>query len=229
MATNDQIINRQRVRELGEVFTAEREVRAMLDLVPEMFPAADRPLDVRRTFLEPACGRGAFLVEILARKLQHLDGAVQNPWHLEAYALDALASIYGVDIDQENVAASRLALLRVFAQWLGARVSGVDESVWDAALVMTRENIKLGNFLGDMDWIVWTTWTRVGVMRYLRSWSTAGGELLEADAEPVWRHQLGGPMTTAADAYAAEFTEWEIEDMHGVDPEAEAYWAEPAV
>ena len=55
--------SKQRVRDHGEVFTAEREVKAMCDLVKD---ECDR-IDSR--FLEPACGNGNFLAEILTRKL----------------------------------------------------------------------------------------------------------------------------------------------------------------
>lgn len=60
--TEPLIKSRNRVRDLAEVYTAEREVRAMLDLVPEF--------SLKQTFLEPACGNGNFLIEILRRKLQ---------------------------------------------------------------------------------------------------------------------------------------------------------------
>ena len=55
--------SKKRVRDHGEVFTAEREVKAMCDLVKD---ECDR-IDSR--FLEPACGDGNFLAEILTRKL----------------------------------------------------------------------------------------------------------------------------------------------------------------
>ena len=58
-----QIISRQRVADHGEVFTAEREVKAMCDLVKN---ETER---IESRFLEPACGQGAFLIEILRRKL----------------------------------------------------------------------------------------------------------------------------------------------------------------
>ena len=59
-----QIKSRERVVERGEVFTAEREVNAMLDLVKQETERIDS------RFLEPACGTGNFLVEILRRKLE---------------------------------------------------------------------------------------------------------------------------------------------------------------
>ena len=63
-----QIKSRERVRDHGEVFTAEREVKAMCDLVGE---TGSNP--TKGTVLEPACGDGNFLVEILNRKLDRLD------------------------------------------------------------------------------------------------------------------------------------------------------------
>lgn len=59
----EQIKSKERVAEHGEVFTNEREVNAMLDLVKD----ATKRIESR--FLEPACGDGNFLIEILRRKL----------------------------------------------------------------------------------------------------------------------------------------------------------------
>lgn len=64
-----QIRSRDRVRDLAEVYTHDREVNAVLDLVPSMFPSEDDPGNTDCSFLEPACGHGNFLVEILRRKL----------------------------------------------------------------------------------------------------------------------------------------------------------------
>lgn len=58
-----QVKSKQRVADFGEVYTNEREVNAMLDLV------ADQASNPEKTFLEPACGNGNFLSEVLARKL----------------------------------------------------------------------------------------------------------------------------------------------------------------
>ena len=62
--TDKQVKSKQRVADHGEVFTAEREVKAMCDLV------ADECLRIDSRFLEPACGDGNFLQEILMRKLE---------------------------------------------------------------------------------------------------------------------------------------------------------------
>ena len=58
------IKSKERITEFGEVFTSEREVKAMLDLV------YDETLRIDSRFLEPACGGGNFLIEVLRRKLQ---------------------------------------------------------------------------------------------------------------------------------------------------------------
>lgn len=67
-----QIKSKKRVADHGEVFTNPREVNAMLDLVK---PETER-LDSR--FLEPACGTGNFLIEILRRKLSVCEQRVRS-------------------------------------------------------------------------------------------------------------------------------------------------------
>ena len=62
-----QIKSKQRVADHGEVLTGEREVRAMLDLVEQ------ETARIESRFLEPACGTGNFLIEILRRKLAVVD------------------------------------------------------------------------------------------------------------------------------------------------------------
>ena len=64
-----QIKSRKRVKEFAEVFNAEREVKAMCDLIP-----SETWEDITSTFLEPSCGTGNFLAEIYYRKLQRCGG-----------------------------------------------------------------------------------------------------------------------------------------------------------
>lgn len=100
MNTTKQTKSKQRVRDFGEVYTAEREVKAMCDLLPlEMF-------EIDKTFLEPACGNGAFLAEILSRKLERCKD--------ERDGLKALNSIFGIDILPDNVDESRERLLKMY-------------------------------------------------------------------------------------------------------------------
>ena len=97
-----QIKSKERVAKHGEVFTNEREVKAMLDLVK------DETNKIDSTFLEPACGDGNFLVEIIHRKLAFI-GKCKKPNYkrdqpeYEKAMLRAVGSIYGIDIMQDNV------------------------------------------------------------------------------------------------------------------------------
>ncbi len=88
-----QVKSKQRVAAHGEVFTAEREVKAMCDLVAQ---ECDR---VDSRFLEPACGNGNFLAEIANRKLAAVRKLYKsNTYDFERYSVLAISSMYGVDI-----------------------------------------------------------------------------------------------------------------------------------
>ena len=100
-----QIKSKERVAERGEVFTNEREVKAMCDLVAQECDRIDSRL------LEPACGDGNFLAEILERKLATVKKLhKRSAYDYERYSVLAVSSIYGVDIMQENGLASSLPL-----------------------------------------------------------------------------------------------------------------------
>lgn len=81
--------SKRRVQEFGEVFTAQREVNAMCDLIPaEMY-------EPERTWLEPACGEGVFLLEVLRRKFARCKKRADYS--------TALRSVYGIDLQGDNV------------------------------------------------------------------------------------------------------------------------------
>ena len=93
MTEPSQIKSRQRVQDHGEVFTAQREVNAMLDLVKQ---ETER---IESRFLEPACGDGNFLAEILRRKLAIVRKNYRRSIpDFEKKSLLALSSIYGVEL-----------------------------------------------------------------------------------------------------------------------------------
>ncbi|MEI7516760.1 MAG: SAM-dependent DNA methyltransferase [Betaproteobacteria bacterium] len=106
-----QIISRKRVADHGEVLTGTREVTAMLDLVKQETERIDS------RFLEPACGDGNFLTEILERKLRVVESRYgKSQLDYERNAVLAVSSIYGIDILEDNVAACRQRLFEVFDQ-----------------------------------------------------------------------------------------------------------------
>ena len=141
-----QVKSKERVAEHGEVFTAEREVKAMCDLVAQECNRIDS------TFLEPACGDGNFLTEILARKLATVKKRYGNSsYDYERYAILALSSIYGVDILADNAANCRK---RLFAQWDEAYTKACKKDCSDdaraAAKYILEKNIVCGNALSLM-------------------------------------------------------------------------------
>lgn len=104
-----QVKSKKRVTEHGEVFTNEREVNAMLDLVKHETERIDS------LFLEPACGNGNFLAEVLRRKLNVVDQRYsKNQTEWERYAVTAVSSIYGVDILEDNAQECRERLFNIF-------------------------------------------------------------------------------------------------------------------
>ena len=138
-----QVKSRERVTDHGEVFTAEREVNAMLDLVKQETERIDS------RFLEPACGDGNFLAEILRRKLNVVDSRYRKSApDYEKYAVLAVTSIYGVDLLQDNVDECRE---RLFAIWNEAYTAHCKqectEECRDAVRFILSRNILCGNAL----------------------------------------------------------------------------------
>ena len=106
---DNQVKSRQRVADHGEVFTSEREVNAMLDLVKEQTERIDS------RFLEPACGNGNFLVEVLRRKLNEIERRyAKSQLEFERYSIIAVGSIYGIDLLIDNVLDCRKRLFSLF-------------------------------------------------------------------------------------------------------------------
>jgi hypothetical protein len=109
MNEKKQVKSKKRVADHGEVFTNEREVNAMLDLVKHETERIDS------RFLEPACGNGNFLAEVLRRKLNVVDQRyANNQMDWERYAVIAVSSIYGVDILEDNAQECRVRLYQIF-------------------------------------------------------------------------------------------------------------------
>ena len=138
-----QIKSKERVRERGEVFTAEREVNAMLDLVK------DETERINSTFLEPACGDGNFLAEILRRKLAVCERVYgRSAADYEKYSFYACTSIYGVDIMADNVARCRERLFDIWESKFSPRLrTDFHDKVAASVRAVLGKNILLGNAL----------------------------------------------------------------------------------
>lgn len=140
---NKQIKSRKRVVDHGEVFTNEREVKAMCDLVNN----ETQRIDSR--FLEPACGDGNFLAEILDRKLAVVKKKYRRSvMDFEKNSLLAVSSLYGVDIMMDNVIACRERLFKIWdKQYKAVCKKECSEDMRDSIRFILSKNIVCGNAL----------------------------------------------------------------------------------
>ena len=135
--------SKERVRERGEVFTAEREVKAMCDLVKDETERIDS------RFLEPACGDGNFLAEILSRKLEVVKRKYKkSTLDYEKNAVLAISSVYGVDIMQDNVLACRDRLFKIWdKEYKTVCKKDCNDQTREAVKFILSKNIVCGNAL----------------------------------------------------------------------------------
>lgn len=137
--TESLITSKQRVADHGEVFTPKWMVEAMLDLVK----SETERIDSR--FLEPACGSGNFLVQILKRKLAAVELKYgKSEFERSHYALLGLMCLYGIELLPDNIEACRGNLLEIFAEYLS--LNPVDE-LYRAAAYVLSQNIVHGDAL----------------------------------------------------------------------------------
>jgi len=103
-----QTISKKRIADHGEVFTSQREVNAMLDLVKQETERIDS------RFLEPACGTGNFLTEILERKIQVVEKKYRkSQLEFERNLVLSISSMYGIDILEDNIIECRKRLFEI--------------------------------------------------------------------------------------------------------------------
>ena len=182
-----QIKSKERVFERGEVFTAEREVNAMLDLV------ANECLRPDSRVLEPACGDGNFLSAILKRKLAELRRKYKkSPRDYEKMAIVAIGSLYGVDIMNDNVEACRERLYNIWNEEYSDHCKAdASDDAREAAKFIISRNIINGNALtlmcvdanGNDTYapIVFSEWTLIGSSQMQRSDYTMSDLLIHND------------------------------------------------
>ncbi len=139
---NNQVVSKERVTNHGEVYTHEREVNAMLDLVKHETERIDS------RFLEPACGTGNFLSAVLERKLQVVeDRYKKSQLEYERYAIIAVSSIYGIDILQDNVIQCRKRLFDIFLKFYSRLFNIIKDEYRNAVTFILKRNIIWGDAL----------------------------------------------------------------------------------
>jgi hypothetical protein len=166
--------SRERVRDLAEVYTHQREVHAMLDLAPGMFPSDEDPDNTDRLFLEPACGHGNFLVEILRRKLAYVTPTrYGHGQRVEHRVLRCLASIYGIDVSDDNICETRGRMGTLIREHLERHI-GPDEATVgfnDAVKAILKTNVIRADTRTAAAEIELVKYQPVANEAFIREWS----------------------------------------------------------
>ena len=207
-----QIKSRERVTEHGEVFTNEREVNAMLDMVQS---ECER---IESRFLEPACGDGNFLAEVLRRKLAQVKKRYgKSAADYERNAFVAVSSLYGVDILKDNAEACRKRLFEIFsAEYAKVCKNQLNVAFLNAVRTVIDTNILCGNALSMKmvdaeqkdtdDPIIFSEWT-LAMGNKVKRRDFRLDELLEGQRQQMSLFGASGGLTS----------EWEF------DEEVQAY------
>ncbi len=168
--SDKQVKCRTRVADHGEVFTHEREVNAMLDLVKHETERIDS------RFLEPACGSGNFLVEVLRRKLEVVKSRYKkSQLEYERNAVIAVSSIYGVDLLEDNIEECRCRLFDIFnEQYMILYKGHCKDECKDSIFYILEHNIIQGNALTfkrvdkEDEPIIFSEWSPVNSVKIKR-------------------------------------------------------------
>ena len=162
-----QVKSRERVQQHGEVFTNPREVNAMLDLVKDETERIDS------RFLEPACGDGNFLAEILRRKLavcrSYVEQKKNTQLEYEKNLILAVSSIYGIELLEDNALTCRERLLQIVKDEYSALFKdAIKSECIESVRYLLSKNIIIGNALTyhrvdkPDEWITVCEWSLLG-------------------------------------------------------------------
>lgn len=157
-----QIKDKSRVSNFGEVLTSKREVLDMLNLVN----TETSRLDSR--FLEPACGDGNFLTEVLNSKLDILKkNYSKNQYEFEKFSIQIFTSIYGIDILEDNIISARERLFNQYFDLYNMKFkSNINQKLLDCIKYILKLNLvhadalSLKNVKNDK-FIIFSEWSLV--------------------------------------------------------------------
>lgn len=181
-----------RVRNLAEVFTGSREVNAMLDLV------GDYSYNIDARFLEPSCGNGNFLSEIYSRKLRTVSERSKDQIEFEYLSIKALTSIYGVDIDPDNITEAKFRLLEIVIDHYSKKLNtGQRSQNFDRAISKVLDtNIFVGDMINGLSSIEFVEYSSIKPpkfswrrYRYVDLLEAVTGSLWADAADPIDEHR----------------------------------------
>lgn len=192
-AQRDEVLVRtaDRIRDLAEVFTGSREVIAMLDLI------GDYSYNIDARVLEPSCGNGNFLSEILHRKLQTVSERAKDQIEFEYLTIRAITSVYGVDIDAKNVEEAKFRLSEIIIdQYSKVLNTGQRSRDFDRAISKIIDtNIILGDMINGLSSIEFVEYSSIKApkfswrrYRYIDLLEAVPGSLWADAADPIEEH-----------------------------------------
>lgn len=153
-----------RVKDIGEVFTPKKTVDFMLDQ-PEI---KEKVNSLTATFLEPSAGEGAFLVELLKRKLNAAFKQSNNTNEMQNNFLLALSSLYGIELMEDNVEMLVINMVNTFRDIYFNTFNHEDQNnkILKSANVIISANMAQGDALtrktATGDQIIFSEWKPIG-------------------------------------------------------------------
>lgn len=130
--------SKERVRKHAEVFTPIHIVQQMVDLI-EKEETGEDVWALGKTWLEPSCGNGVFVGEIVRRKLEHCHGICAG--------VAAMRDVYAIDIQADNVEQAKAQAMGQFIRWTVKRGFNVIFSDIDSVNDTLDKNFVVGDFL----------------------------------------------------------------------------------
>ena len=157
-----QIKDKSRVSNFGEVLTSKREVLDMLNLVNT------ETLRLDSRFLEPACGDGNFLTEVLNFKLNILEkNYSKNQYEFEKFSIQIFTSIYGIDILEDNIISARERLFNQYFDLYNKKFkSNINQKLLDCVKYILKLNLVHADVLSlkkvkNDKFIIFSEWSLV--------------------------------------------------------------------
>ena len=183
------IRSKDRVKNLAEVYTAKREVQAMLNLIP-----SDIWNKIDSTFLEPACGDGNFVEAIILKKLEAIKQPKQirkNQNIIEYNILTALSSVYGVDICSENIQRCKERIINCIKSFYSNNYNTLNSTFQFENILneIVNSNYIEGDTLNEADKILIVQWERP-IQFYFKKNIYKLGDLSKDNCKPIKQEKM---------------------------------------
>jgi len=163
----NEIKSMDRVASYGEVYTNDSEVKNMVNLV------ADEAERLESKFLEPACGNGNFLIEVLLRRFNLLKSRYRkNQLDFDIHLFIAVSSIYGIDILEDNIEECQERLLSLCEKNYMKLFNAMEDDLKNTLKFILSKNILCGDAINlttkNGEPILFTEWSFIGELKVKR-------------------------------------------------------------